>query len=464
MNGLKRAFVIGHNPFVCLWIVLIWNVFLLPQVHADEPAGKQVSQLREYAYDKSGEWLYESLSRIHWPKTRALTREERPFQIPVDWKKQAAENKEGFPYLYPCAVDYSANTPPAIAVMTCYRIKYYSHAKKFFDDYLQRITTAKCLGPKSKGIIFQQAEMMRDKAMVFYASFDQAQVQCVYYPGIRQFKGGYRHQLGKWLPGITSDEKEFKKTDYALIQNSKGLLGIWNGTFDREDNFVWWNKDAVKRRYAGLQYDGRSLLPPQPEMATFALYEGGRTVLGTYQNLPNKGEITTFVQNRFMVMENGKPGKDEFPDAYCSFYDNIARSYLFTDKHHRIGVIWTLYTPPSVLVPLAQEMGIENMMLMDIHSPVAATFSDPEGPYEYDGFRDYMKRSFDLVPNFFRLYPLRSSIVWLSKALQSRIQNHYVLEAFRNGFEDHFALFLKGSPEAQRVEKKSETLPDPLAK
>jgi hypothetical protein len=92
---------------------------------------------------------------------------------------------------------------------------------------------------------------------------------------------------------------------------------------------------------------------------------------------------------------------------------------------------------------------------MDIHSPVAATLSNPEGPYQYADFRDYMRRSFDLVPNFFRLYPLRSSIVWLSRALQSGIQTHYVLEAFRNGFEDHFALFLKGSPEAERVEGKS---------
>jgi hypothetical protein len=64
-----------------------------------------------------------------------------------------------------------------------------------------------------------------------------------------------------------------------------------------------------------------------------------------------------------------------------------------------------------------------------------------------------MRRSFDLVPNFFRLYPLRSGIVWLSKALKSGIQNHYILEAFQNGDEGYFGLFLKGSPEALRMEK-----------
>jgi hypothetical protein len=265
--------------------------------------------------------------------------------------------------------------------------------------------------------------------------------------------------MEKWLPAALEDEKRFKKTDYALVQDTRGLLAVLNGTFDREDNFVWWNNDAAKRRYAGLRFDGRVFLPPQPEMATFALYQGGRVALGTYRNLPDKEKISTLVQNRFMVMEDGVKGKDEFPDAFCGFYDLIARSYLFTDKHHRIGLIWTLYTPPSVLVPLAREMGIDNLMLLDIHSPVAATLSNPEGPYQYTGFRDYMKRSFDLIPNFFRLYPLRSALVWLSRAIQSRIQTHYIQEAFRNGDEDYFALFLRGSPEAERVEKTADSFP-----
>ncbi len=316
MNGLKRAFVIGHNPFVCLWIVLIWNIFLLPQVHADEPAGKQVSQLREYAYGKSGEWLYESLSRIHWPKTRALTLEERPFQIPVDWKKQAAENKEGFPFLYPSAVDYTANSPTASVIVTGYRIKYHSREKMLFDDYFKRIAACPFLNTKAKELMAQQADMMRDKAMVFYAAFDTSQVQCVYYPGKIEFKGGDRRHMGKWLPAASEDEKRFKRTDFALVQNTQGLLAILNGTFDREDNFVWWNQDASKRRYAGFQFDGRVFLEPQPEMATFALYEGGGVTLGTYQNLPAKEKIRTLVQNRFMVMENGEQGNDEFPDAY----------------------------------------------------------------------------------------------------------------------------------------------------
>lgn len=223
MFDLKRSSPLGRNLASVGWLFLIWSFSFPPQTYADEPAGNQVSPLREYAYGKSGEWLYESLSKIHWPKTRALTREERPFQISLDWQKQQAENKEGFPYLYPYAVDYSANTPPATAIVTGYRIKYHSRAKKLFDDYFLRVQACHYLRAKAKEQLAQQADFMRDKAMVFYASFDQNQVQCVYYPSIRQFKGGYRHHLGKWLPQVTQDEKDFKKTDYALIQDSRGF-------------------------------------------------------------------------------------------------------------------------------------------------------------------------------------------------------------------------------------------------
>ncbi len=62
-----------------------------------------------------------------------------------------------------------------------------------------------------------------------------------------------------------------------------------------------------------------------------------------------------------------------------------------------------------------------------------------------------MKRSFDLVPNFFKLSPLKSSIAWLSEALQSRIQTHYSKEAFELGTEAYFGVFMRGSPEAKRV-------------
>ena len=194
-----------------------------------------------------------------------------------------------------------------------------------------------------------------------------------------------------------------------------------------------------------------ALMTNQPEMATCAIYEDGHMALGTYWKLEDKRKIRTCVQNRFMVLENGKPGPDEFPNAFCSFYDDVARSYLFTDKHHRFGVIWTLYTPPCVLAAVCREMGIRNMMLLDIHSPIAASFSEPAGPYQYKSYKDYMNRSFDLVPDFFRLDAIRSSLTWISRAINSGIQTNYPAEAFRNGDAGYFAVFLKGSPEAEKV-------------
>ncbi len=425
---------------------------LATQVFSEEPAGKQVSAVREYAYGKSGEWLYESLSKLHWPKTRVLGPGERPFKLAVDWARQAKDNKEGFPFLYPSAVEFTAVSPPLTATLSCFAVKYHDRGGVLFDDYFRKVETTPFLKPKAKALIRQQADLMKERAMVFYSAFDENRVQLVYYPGKIRFKGGVRKHIVGWLPGVREDEKSLLKNDYALVQNSQGLLALFNGVFDVSDNFVWWNQDPEKRRYGGFQYDWRPFLPPQPELATLAFYEGGRMAMGTYANLQEKDKIRTFVQNRFMVIEKGNPGKDAFPDAFCGFYDNIARSYLFRDRQGRIGFLWTLYTPPSVLVPLALEMGIEDLMLLDIHSPVAATISDPVGPYQYSDFRDYMKRSFDLVPNFFRLYPLRSGLVWLSRALKSGIQTHYVLEAFQNGDEGYFGLFLNGSPEAKRVE------------
>lgn len=435
-----------------LAIALAGTLFLSCPVFGEEPEGKQVSSVREFAYGKSGEWLYQSLSKLHWPSTRPLGHDERLFPLAVDWCKQAKENTGGFPYLFPSSAVYSATPAPVTALFTCFAVKYHDHAGTLFDSYFQAVETSPYLHPKAKKLIHQQADLMRDRAIVFYSSFDGDRVQLVYYPGKIRFKGGVRRHLEKWLPGVREEEKSLAKSDYALIQDTTGLLALFNNVFDESDNFVWWNQDAKKRRYGGLGFEDRVFLPPQDEMATLAFYEGGRMEIGTYANLPHPEKIRTFIQNRFMVIEKGRPGKDEFPDAFCGFYDNIARSYLFRDKQGRVGYLWTLYTPPSVLVPLALEMGVEDMMLLDIHSPVAATVSDPKGPYHYSDFRDFMRRSFDLVPNFFRLYPLRSSIVWLSKALSSGIQNHYILEAFQNGDEGYFGLFLQGSPEALRME------------
>ncbi len=419
--------------------------------NAQETPSKDVSSLRQFAYGKSGEWLYESLQTIHLPKTRPLRLTERRFTLPVDWNLQTRENKEGFPFSSLRAVDYSLNSKSATAYLAGFKTKYYSNAGNLFDQYENRLKISKHLTSGQKKIILEQDDQMRDRSMVFYLAFKRTQVQFVYYPGKIQFKGGDRDHMEKWLTDVPEDIRKGVRKDYALIQDSHGLLSIFNGTFESIDNFVKWNEPGGARRYGGLGYDFTTLKEPQDEMATFALYKKGRVALGTYKNLPQKEEIRTFVQNRFMVIENGKLAKDADPDAFCEFHDNIARSYLFTDKYNRIGYIWTMYTPANVLAPIALKMGIENMMLLDIHAPVSCSIADPAGPLVFSTWRDYMNRSIDLVPNFFKLSPMKSSITWLSTALQSRIQSHYSKEAFELGSESYFGVFLRGSPEAKRM-------------
>jgi hypothetical protein len=50
---------------------------------------------------------------------------------------------------------------------------------------------------------------------------------------------------------------------------------------------------------------------------------------------------------------------------------------------------------------------------------------------------------------------LKASLSWVSLAMNSQIQTPYAQEAFQMGSEDYFAIFLKDSPEAQRVQKSS---------
>ncbi len=345
-----------------------------------ETPSKDVSPLRKYAYGKSGEWLYESLQTLRLPKTRPLKLTERKLNLPVDWSLQGKENQEVFPLSNLRAVDYKDKSKSATAFFAGFRVKYYANGGSLFDQYETQLKISKHLTNGQKNIILGQEPQTRNRSIVFYLAFKRSQVQIVYYPGKILFKGGDRNHMEKWLPAVPEKMKNGLRRDYALVQDSHGLLGLFNGTFERVDNFLRWNEPGGARKYGGLCYDFTTLEEPQEEMATFAIYKKGRVALGTYKSLPQKQDIRTFVQNRFMVIENGKPARDADPDSFCEFHDNIARSYLFTDKYGRIGYIWTLYTPPNVLAPIALKMGVENMMLLDIHAPVSCSIADPTGP------------------------------------------------------------------------------------
>ncbi len=438
----------NYKKSVLILILLSFSLI----ARAQETAWKEPSSVRTFAYGKSGEWLYEGLQTILLPKTRVPSSAERTFELPVDWLKKIIESKEWFPELDFSAVDYKNHSSKATAYLACFPTKYYEGSEDLFSDYFDVVEDSNYISLSQKQTLRENASLMRERSMVFYLAYDQSKVQFVYYPGKIQFRGGARDSIKEWLPATPEEFKIGARTDHALIQNSRGLIGLFNGVFDKTDNFVRWN-DNGEMRYAGFGYEFTTMMEPQPEMATFALYENGRIAIGSYRKLPGKESIRTFVQNRFMVIENGELARDSDPNAYCSFSDNIARAYLFTDVNGRIGYLWSLYTPVNVLAPIALEMGIKNMMLLDIHSAVSCSIVDPAGPFYFRSAKDYLKHSYDLVPNFFRLSPLKSSLTWISTALNSRIQTHYPMEAFKFGAEDYFAVFLKDAPEAKHVRK-----------
>lgn len=409
-----------------------------PQAAPDTP-----SALRQWAYGKSGDWLYQGLPRLEYPPARLLAPGEQPFHLPLAWIRQAAENKGRLPLFEPCALDYRSASVTVTAYLASFRTQYHPDAEGWFDAFFKEVRVSPRFSRRWKREFAKNEARMRERSMISYLAFEPGKVRLAYYPGAIQFKGGFRKRLEHWLPATPPGIRRGNDKSYALIKDSRGLLAILNGTFDRSDNYTKCHSDPSLDRFGGFGFRGKAYLPPQNAMATCAIYRDGRVRLGTYAALPRKKEIGAFVQNRFMVVENGKPGKDADPDAFFNYYADIARSYLFLDREGRLGFIWTLDTPPNVLVPIALEMGVKDMMLLDIHSPIYASVADPAGPLTFTDGRDYTRRSFDLVPSFARLSSLGACLTWISTAVQSRIQTDYPDEAFRVGNEDYFAVFIK---------------------
>lgn len=426
---------------------------MLPsQALAQGPTQKEVPVIRQFAYGRSGEWLYKGLRNLRLPKARSVGPSEFPFDLAVDWKGQFESNGKAFPFLGLWRTDYSDGEGKASALFAAFRSKYHEDGPVLFDAYFKWVLGSKRFTDAQKREIRRNDFTMRERSLIFGLSYEVSKVQWAYYPGKIMFMGGDREHMGTWLPNVHWRVRQGIRTSHALIQDPRGLLALMNGTFDKSDNFVKWDPKGPMR-YGGFRHEFITMMRPQASMATFALYGDGHVELGTYRDLPSKESIRTFVQNRFMVLENGKLAKDSDPDAFFSFHDNIARSYLFTDGSGHIGYLWSLYTPVQVLAPIALKMGIRDLMLLDIHSPLSCSVADPAGPLKFSGWKDYMERSFDLVPNFFRLSTLQASLAWISEALDSRIQTHYPQEAFKLGTEDYFAVFLRNAPEAQGVQK-----------
>jgi hypothetical protein len=270
----------------------------------------------------------------------------------------------------------------------------------------------------------------------------------VYYPGERQFHGG-NSTNHPWLPDTPEPIRQGRQSDFKRIQDAEGLLAIFNGTFMKKDNFSLYRNNRCK--YGGFGFDFRTMMEPEPGMATAAIYEDGEVRLGAYANLPEKDGIRMFVQNKYMVLENGKYGRDASPPHFTRYADMIARSYLFKHKNGMVGYMWTMYLPPQIAAKLAKDMGIRDMMILDIHSTIGCLVSIPGRKHVFSSHDEFRKGSFNFVPVFEDQSGVTRSLMTVSKVIQRRIQPDFRREAFQGGEEGYFAVFLDGSPETVRI-------------
>lgn len=183
------------------------------------------SSIRQIAYGKSGDWLYEGLYRLDMPPGRPLFEKDWPFRIPIAWLQQAAENKDRLPLFEPCAVDYHSTSGSATAVLAGFRTKFHPDTPGWFSAFFDHVKSARRFSKAQKKEFAKHADRMRERSMVFYLAFEPGQVQWAYYPGMIQFRGGDRKNLKSWLPGTPEGIQKGTQKDYALIQDSNGLLG-----------------------------------------------------------------------------------------------------------------------------------------------------------------------------------------------------------------------------------------------
>jgi hypothetical protein len=400
--------------------------------------------LRERAYAAAGTGFRHCLKGVRYPSSGKFFG-MKPYELGLDWNRQAAENKDKMPYSDLAALNYGNGTA---AIYTVFNMKYLPRAAGWFDYYFSRISTLKYLKrPEIRKILDNECEI-RNNSIVSFLAFYEDKARFVYYPGDRLFHGGDSKNQ-PWLPRAPRDIRQGRRTDYKLIQNAEGLLAILNGTFMRHDNFSLYTAKGC--RYGGFGFDFRVMMEPEPGMATAAIYEDGAIRLGSYRNLPDKRGIRMFVQNKYMVLENGEYGRDASPPHFARYADMIARTYLFKHPDGLVGYMWTMNLPPQVAAKLAKDMRITDMMILDIHSTISCQVATPGRPLVFHSYKDFKAGSFNFVPVFEDEPGITQSIMAVSRVLEKRIQPDYRREAFEWGEEGYFAVFLDGSPETARI-------------
>ena len=415
----------------------------LPEA-APESANPAPSWVRARAYAAAGIGFYRCLQGVRFPSSGPLAA-AKPFDFDIDWERQAAGNTDRLPYTPWSTLDWGQG--PA-AVYTAFNVKYLRGSGDWFNQYFGGIGRLKYLTPAEIRKIRENETDIRGHSIVFFLGFYPEKAQLVYYPGDLSFHGG--ESIGDpWLAATPDDIREGRRTDHKVIQYPEGLLAIMNGTFIKHDNFSLFRNDDCG--FGGFGFDFRPVMVPERGMATAALYEDGSLKLGTFRNLPRRDRIRMFVQNKYMVLENGEYGRDASPPHFARYDDMIARSYLFVHSDGFFGYLWTMNLPPQVAAVLARTMRIRDMMILDIHSPISCQVARPGRLVACRSADEFKARSFNFVPVFEDESAVLKGLVAVSRVLRKGVQFDYRREAFGWGRQGYFAVFQECAPESQRV-------------
>lgn len=215
-----------------------------------------------------------------------------------------------------------------------------------------------------------QQEDFREKSKMHIVLFPADQFRAQFFPGttlLTQQDGMMSGaQLGKIRGGIKW------KTSYSRVNKEEGTVaGIFKATFD--------NFDCVREgRLPGMIVDGQTIDAPLSNLASLAVYDDGSFRIAPYNKLPRAG-IRMLRQNEFPLLDAGEINvAGAYPVRWNRFEDNIMRSYMFTTADGKyFGYVWTNFAHPSFLAKVMKNIGVSDLMLMDIHPAFVAGVRQP---------------------------------------------------------------------------------------
>jgi len=400
--------------------------------------------VRERAYAAAGVGFRRCLEGVRFPSSGAFVG-PRPFVFDVDWNRQEAGSKDRLPYAPWSTLDWGAG--PA-AVYTVFNLRYLAGSSRWFDQYFAGIGKLTYLKDDEVRKIRENEADIRSHAVVFFLAFHPDKARLVYYPGEISFRG-CESMREPWLSATPDEIRLGRRTDHKIVQNGEGLLAILNGTFVKHDNFSLFRNDVCG--FGGFGYDFQTLMSPERGMATAAIYDDGSLRLATFKHLPRRDRIRTFVQNKYMVLENGAYGRDASPPHFARYDDMLARSYLFVHSDGWFGYLWTMNVPAQIASVLARTMRIRDMMILDIHSPISCQVSLPGRIAPCRSAEEFKAHSFNFVPVFADESPMLKGLVAISRVIRKGVQFDYRREAFELGNQGYFGVFQDCAPEAERM-------------